>query len=148
MDATSQESPHGFTQDAVDRFEDGAGMAALHEWAELDWSDLPNGLQDIKEVVGPGAAFILAEEYGGGAVYVPYRIRDNHPLVELIGMDKACRLAETFGGDKLHIPKVDAIERQFRTRRIVKLRQAGRTVASLAREFNLTCRRVRQICAS
>lgn len=148
MDATHHAPPHGVTSETPMHLNAGTDEAGLHEWAELDWDVLPKGLQDIKDIVGPGAALILAEEFGGGPIYIPNRIRDNHPLAQLIGMEKLRRLSLVYGGDKLHVPKVDAIERQFRTRRIVKLRQAGRTVASLAREFNLTCRRVRQICAS
>ena len=147
MDARHDGTPQGDWSEAVeipgDNFHD-----SLDEWAEIDWSALPRGLQDIKAHVGLGAALVLAEEYGGGAVYVPSRVRDGQVLARLIGPEKARRLSDAYGGDKLHVPKVDAIERQFRTRRIVTLRKAGRTVASLAREFNLTCRRVRQICSA
>ncbi|TVM34632.1 Mor transcription activator family protein [Oceanidesulfovibrio marinus] len=141
MDAIQQEARHG------------AGLAPggseeMQEWSALDWDALPRGLREIKDLIGPGAALILAEEYGGGQLYVPCRIRESHPLVQLIGHEKVQRLSLAYGGDKLHVPKVDAIERQFRRRRILSLRQTGRSIASLAREFNLTCRRVRQICSA
>ena len=147
MDATHR-TPQQVYATAVEGSAGPQATSAINEWSELDWNQLPQGLQDLKELVGPGAALILAEEFGGGDVYVPTRIREDHPLVRLIGQDRVRSLSLVYGGDKLHVPKADAIERQFRTRRIVSLRRTGRTVASLAREFNLTCRRVRQICSA
>lgn len=145
MEAIHHASPHecGLPGAESQRWD---GRSAAIEWSELDWDTLPQGLRDIKDLLGPGAAIVLAEEYGGGAVYVPSRIWEGHPLVGILGWNKARILSMIYGGDKLHVPKVDAIERQFRKRRILNLRQAGRSIASLAREFNLSCRRVRQLC--
>lgn len=147
MDAIGQEASHGAGSTAPGGLEPGCSEE-MQEWSALNWDELPRGLREIKDLIGPGAALILAEEYGGGPLYVPSRIRENHPLVQLIGLEKLRRLSLVCGGDKLHVPKVDAIERQFRTRRILSLRQTGRSITSLAREFNLTCRRVRQICSA
>ncbi len=127
-------------------------MADAAPWDEedltaLDWDIMPRGLRELRNLVGPGAAVLLAEEYGGGPVYIPCRLREDHPLAELMGEQRFARLAAVYGGDKLHVPKADAIVRQMRMRRIRRLRGEGWTVASLAREFNLTRRRVRQICA-
>ncbi len=114
---------------------------------ELDWNKLPAGLVHLKNVAGQKAALALSEAYGGGSVYVPRRIKPNHPLLQLLGPESAARLAEHFGGDKLEVPKVDAVHRQLRARSIRARRDAGVSIAALVSEFNLSRRRILQILA-
>ncbi len=114
----------------------------------LDWEALPAGLQELHALVGAAPTILLAEAFGGTSVYVPCRPHSDHPLVACIGMAAALLLATTYGGEKLHIPKVDAIERQVRSAQLRQLREQGMSITLLAREFNLTPRRVRQILAA
>lgn len=118
----------------------------MHD-AELDWSKLPVGLAQLKEVAGQKAALALSATYGGGSVYVPRRFREDHPLLQLLGATSAARLAEHFGGDKLEVPKPDAVHRQLRARSIKARREAGLSIAALVSEFNLSRRRILQILA-
>lgn len=112
---------------------------------DLDWDCLPSGLKELKGVVGPGAALAICAAFGGRALYVPADPGPDHPLVRLLGESAAKRLCSLLAGDRLHVPKMDAVTRQLRVKEIHRRRKKGSSVTSLAREFNLTQRRVHQI---
>jgi hypothetical protein len=48
-------------------------------------------------------------------------------------------------GDRLSVPKTDAVLRQIKYRTIQRKRRKGASIASLARTFDLTPRRILQI---
>ncbi|MDY7001973.1 MAG: Mor transcription activator family protein [Thermodesulfobacteriota bacterium] len=114
---------------------------------DLDWSALPAGLRKLKAIVGPRAALALAATYGGGSLYVPARPGPRHRLSRLLGRKNARRLAQTYAGETLKIPKPDAVLRQIREKDILRRKKNGEPVSRLARDYNLTHRRVMQILA-
>lgn len=114
----------------------------------LDWNTLPSKLREMHQLVGAACTVLLAEAYGGAAMYVPHAPHAMHPLVICIGMQAAAALSTAYGGEKLHIPKADAIERQVRLTYLLRRRGEGASVSTLAQECQLTPRRVRQILAS
>lgn len=116
--------------------------------SRLDWSALPPRLRDLQDLLGPVACLLLLEAHGGEALYIPSRPGADHPLAAAIGLPALERLARHHGGEKLQLPKLDAIQRQLRLQELRALRQDGMSVAGLARRFNLTPRRVRQILAA
>lgn len=112
---------------------------------ELDWDALPVGMRELKDVAGPGAALAICAKWGGRALYIPAKARADHPLAILLGTETAERLCAAMAGDRLAVPKTDAVLRQLRTRKICKLRRQGASIASLAKKFDLTPRRILQI---
>ncbi len=114
---------------------------------DLDWSALPAGLRDLKGIVGPGAALALAAAYGGGSLYVPAEAGPKHRLSRLLGEETARRLCRACAGDTLKVPKPDAVLRQIRKKDILRRKKNGEPVSRLARDYNLTQRRVMQILA-
>ncbi|AGW12154.1 hypothetical protein [Megalodesulfovibrio gigas] len=113
----------------------------------LDWNTLPPSLAGLRRLMGAPATVLLAESYGGTAVYVPEYPYPDHHLTACIGLPAMERLVRVHGREKLHIPKLDALERQVRQSRLRQLHSQGASVGSLARIFNITPRRVRQLLA-
>lgn len=112
---------------------------------DLDWSALPASLQELKGIVGAGAALSLTAVYGGRTLYVPAKAGPKHSLTQLLGEEAAQSLCRAFAGDRLSIPKPDAVLRQLRKQDIIHLREQGEPVSGIAKKYNLTPRRVLQI---
>lgn len=49
-------------------------------------------------MIGLALALRLAEHFGGGEIYVPLRVRENHPVARVIGVAAAEQLARELGG--------------------------------------------------
>ena len=114
---------------------------------DLDWSALPAGLRDLKGIVGPGAALALSAAYGGGSLYVPASPGPEHRLSRILGQENARLLCRACAGDTLKVPKPDAVLRQIREKDILRRKKNGEPTSRLARDYNLTQRRVMQILA-
>lgn len=103
----------------------------------------------IADVIGLAAALKLAEHFGGTEIYVPLRIREDHPVARAIGVEAALLLARELGGHtgvRIDMPKADEVTRARRNQAIVAAEQAGVTKPALARRHGLSTRRIRQIC--
>lgn len=113
-------------------------------------ANIPKVLQELIDLIGQDAAVALAMEYGGRAVYVPVRlgVRGGAALVGIIPDEAIARLCEVYGGEKLHIPKVDALLRAARLEQMREQRASGMSISQLAKEHDLSGRRVRQILAA
>jgi len=117
----------------------------LDSAVKLDWEALPQGMRELKDVVGPGAALAICAKWGGRTLYIPSRARADHPLSLLLGAEAATRLCTAMAGDRLSVPKTDAVMRQIKYRSIQRKKREGASIASLARAFDLTPRRILQI---
>lgn len=52
----------------------------------------------VRDLIGVDATAALLAVWGGGRVYIPGRIKPDHPLVEAIGRDAARQLCAHFAG--------------------------------------------------
>lgn len=115
---------------------------------DLEWDALPQGLNELRDVIGPAGAVALAQRRGGQALYVPRRFKPDHWLAGLIGEAELGRFVEAYGGDRVSVPKIDAVLRQLRERELKAERGRGASIAVLAARFGLTRRRILQILAA
>ncbi|MEO5376239.1 MAG: hypothetical protein H7832_00410 [Magnetococcus sp. DMHC-6] len=109
---------------------------------EIKENDLPDSLQEIKEIIGMEGALTLVQRCGGTRLFVPKKINAQHKLVELLGFERARRLCLHFGGETLLIVRAAKAKRLARNREIIRLYDDGGSVRNLAKEFNLTERAI------
>lgn len=127
---------------------------------------LPRAVQEIAEVIGRERALFLigqlprcyvrdkryntrASSKGACRVvmYVPKRLRPDHPLVAILGWQDAEKLTQAFGGEILCPPTMwDVTYRPFRDQSIVNIYRVQRVpVGMLAQWFDVTEQRIRQV---
>lgn len=116
---------------------------------------LPRSVQEIADVIGRDAALRLVEAlprsfapsrpYGRAVLYVPKSIRADHELVGMIGWDLATKLARMFGGEILQPSKCFGLRSNERNNTIRAMRASGCSTQSIAREFHMSDRQVRNI---
>ncbi len=68
-------------------------------------------------------------------------------LAGLIGMDAVLLLSAQFGGERIHIYKIESLALAARDRNIVAEFKSGKDYLELARKYNLTSTRIRQVVA-
>jgi Mor family transcriptional regulator len=102
-------------------------------------------LDAIVDAIGDEAAAKLVAEFGGRRLYVPHNSNPRDPVARVIGADAALELARAFGGDRLVVPA--NFERAHRRERIIRAREHGRTITSIAREYHCTERYVYKVLA-
>lgn len=113
---------------------------------DLALEDLPASLREMVDVIGLQATLQLVEHKGGIRLYVPFEMKPEHWLARLLGFETAAKLAKYYGGqDPFDIPRALGAVIAARHRLIRDKYAKGKTQAELAREFNLTERRVRDI---
>jgi len=103
---------------------------------------LPESLNGLARVIGLPAALILVKNYGGSRLYIPKSINKGHYIHKIIGTRAAKNLSLYYGGDTLSVPKAAVAVRAARDRSIKQRYSNGTSASSLAREYNLTERRV------
>jgi Mor family transcriptional regulator len=72
---------------------------------------------------------------------------DLQQIADLLGMDAVLRLCAQFGGEQIYIHKLAELAKASRDRDIVAAFN-GRNHLELARKYNLTSKRIRQILAA
>lgn len=82
-------------------------------------------LEDIGAVIGYTATASLVDWFGGGNLYIPESIAENHPIAQVIGMPAATRLAREWGGETLWLPLGYQREQDRRDRMIALLLASG-----------------------
>ncbi|WP_434147942.1 Mor transcription activator family protein [Methylocaldum gracile subsp. desertum] len=118
----------------------------LQSEVALDVEQLPRVLQEIASLVGPENAVKIARAYGGVRLYVPRRMKPDHPLAELVGFENARALSTAFGGlPHFDIPQVYRLLLEARNRAILKDRSQGMSVRELALKYRLTEKHVHNI---
>lgn len=93
-------------------------------------------------LVGFRAAMELSRQWGGRAIYIPYKPSAGSPLVAVIGQAAADTLARRYGGADLVVPIT-----QGKRARVWQLRRAGASVAQIARDMGYTERAIYYILA-
>lgn len=82
-------------------------------------------LEDIGAILGYSATASLVDWFGGGNLYIPAEINENHPIAQVIGMPAATRLVREWGGETLWLPLGYQREQDRRDRMIALLLAAG-----------------------
>jgi hypothetical protein len=115
---------------------------------------LPRSVQEVADVIGREAALALVDSlpraFGRpwqAFVYIPKAIRPDHPLVLLLGWNTADKLVRVFGGEMLRLASCSWSRKGERDIAIRAMRASGAAVQAVAREFQISERQVRNICA-
>lgn len=101
---------------------------------------LPDTLEDVAEVIGRENALRLSEGLPSTGqrpwrkmLYVPRRMRSDHPVMQLIGKDAAEALSQSHTNMIIEIPVCQEIQRAYRDHVIAYLRQQGLSRTDVAR---------------
>ncbi len=97
-----------------------------------DWSGVPESVREIARVIGLPQALTLAGRLPRvpskpwlAYVYVPARLKLDHPLVAILGFADALKLSRIFTGEILQISTCSGVERNFRDRTVRALSARG-----------------------
>lgn len=102
--------------------------------------------QEIRQLLGEEATAKLVAKYGGGTpVYIPSKIKAEHPLAVLLGLDAAQFLGDEYGGLSIEFPRNVALLRTQRNGLIQADYVAGMSQGQLAIKYQLTTRHIRDI---
>ncbi len=102
-------------------------------------------LDDLAEVIGQQALIELLLAWGGYSLYVPMEIPQDHPIALRIGPYNANALAAYCGGCTLDLPRYTTTTREKRNRAVIDQLAAGKSVGTVAREFGLSERWIREL---
>lgn len=102
-------------------------------------------IAEIERIIGTECTEELIVAYGGRRLYVPERVRVDHPLALRLGTGPATLLAQAFGGDYIELPT--RRQRDIRARNLAIRAEyaAGASQAALASLYGLTVRQIRNI---
>lgn len=109
--------------------------------------DLPPTLAAIADLVGPAAAYRLAEARGGTTVYIPRpeTLTPDHWLVTAVGMAAARKIAWMARGENLEIPLGPLAGNRARVWRAIREGiAAGKSENEIARLAGVAGRTVRR----
>lgn len=126
---------------------------------------LPQSVQEIADVIGRERALFLVGQLpvcfvqdkryksrpgsrGTARVilYVPKRLKPDHPLVAILGWQDAQRMVDAFGGEILCPPTLrELIYRPWRDAALCSMARGGMQPAVLAQWFGLSEQRVRDV---
>ncbi len=95
----------------------------------------------LVDAIGRAAAEKLVEEFGGRRIYVPVTAAPESPIAMAIGIAAARTLSRIFGSERLDVPARMGALRE----RILRLRDNGNDVDTIARALRCTRQRVYQI---
>jgi hypothetical protein len=113
---------------------------------------LPKTLQMIADYCGEECMWLVWKHYAGVHLSIPSQFKPtDNDLVENFGVHHALALTKAFAGETLHIPKFDYVKKAemvARNQQIFQQRQAGASLARIARYHNLTERQVINILNS
>ena len=110
--------------------------------AKIYEEDLPDGLKELRDLVGITATLKLVDHYGGIHVTVPSRYFEASPLVGIVGHRATSELVQRYGGNTLYIAKADKVLRALRNIEIATRFDAGIPAWQLAREYGLSERQI------
>ncbi len=114
----------------------------------IDRAHLPPQLKRLVDVLGVPGALKLLRKRGGTRLALSQGLRDGM-LVELLGPAACEALYRAFEGQPvIWLPKADKLTLQIRDREIRALKRKGKSLVSLALQFDLTSRQIQNICAA
>lgn len=102
-------------------------------------------LRELAEASGIGPALLLAGHWGGLELYVPRRLRPDHPLVKAIGREAASVMVELYGGSHIEVPMGPDADAGRKRRRILQLIEQGKSNPQIARTVHCHIRTVRRV---
>ena len=112
------------------------------ELTELFEQDLPEGLLEIKNLIGTTATLALVEHYGGRHIKVPSHFHDDTRLGRVVGHRSLVAMIEAYGGSTIYIGKADRAMRAVRNMEISARYEGGTTARELAGLYGLTERQI------
>lgn len=107
--------------------------------------DMPASLRELVGYVGIKIAIKLVKTFGGRGVYVPTNPTDQHVICTTLLTAEAKLLADAYGGEQINVPSCATYIKKKRDRRIVSLRNSGKTIGWLSEQFNLSERAIFEI---
>ena len=104
-------------------------------------------LNEIIELCGHQATLALVRQYGGRQVSIPQEatLTENHPLALVIGLTNARRLGRMRGGERIDMPVEMNVVIELRNEAIVAAFDTGKSIRSIALEFQISRKWVRII---
>lgn len=116
---------------------------------------LPESVQEIADVIGRAYAVKLIGNLPQAGsrkwrvcIYVPKRMRIDHPIVQVIGYPAAKKLSWAFAGMILQPSNCKSIYKAYRNREMHRMAEEGLPDAEIAAATSLSPRQVREILAS
>lgn len=111
---------------------------------EIDSESLPIVLQQVAEALGIAVALRLAMDFGGREIYIPARVKEDHPLVKSLGLSAARKLIQLFSPGAIEIP-LGPTTFDARMAAAIKDRlEHGESEAKIARALRIHIRTVRR----
>jgi Mor family transcriptional regulator len=93
--------------------------------------------------LGDEMARMLIDGFGGTRLYIPLAPSEESPVAQVLGAEAARRLGHRFGGEAVDIPlHKSRAERRIDKAAIVRLRNEGNSVATVARMVGCSERHV------
>lgn len=104
--------------------------------------------QSLSEIIGDKAAITLLDKKGGGRIYIPAHLSDDHYLIALIGRKAAVALVDHISingsGDEIELPMGSTGREKLYRRERDRLLKAGISNSKIARQLGVTDRTVRR----
>jgi len=107
-------------------------------------ADLPSSMQFVSDLIGLEPTLRLLEVYGGRNVYIPKKVRENHPIAQVAGPEALEKLAAEFGGLALQFPMAAWAQAKARNR-VIRAKRTAASGSELARDFKLSERQIWKI---
>lgn len=111
-------------------------------------TNYPGVFQEIGQKIGGEATAKLVAQYGGTRLYIPYKLKLDHPLRQLLGQEISQQLCSEFGGMTVEVSRAVMLQIGQRNKLILADRAAGMSKSQLARKYQLTERTIRKITNS
>lgn len=102
----------------------------------IDEDLLPQGLQELSEVIGLDAALRLTRAFPGVPLYVPVVATSSHAIAHAIGMEAFETLVDRYAGDIVRLCKLDSAIRQIKHEMRRRMRRAGKSNREIALALN------------
>jgi hypothetical protein len=135
---------------------DGVWIVEKDIWDTVRREDLPESMQSLADLIGIKAVASLFRTFaptGGKRLYIPKKVRAEHPIAVAVGMENFERLSFDFGGLWIDFPSCDRFFKKERNAAIVselsRLRQEGRrkteAIFEVAKRFDLSAAAIKEI---
>ena len=110
-------------------------------------TELPRGATALIDLIGYRLGMALCATMSSGHMYVPIRLKPDHPLIDIIGQNAAEKLVCKYGGLTIRIPQCSAMQRAKRNEEIRRLADDGIKLVEISRRFGMTPQAIRYILA-
>ncbi|CAK0754037.1 putative Mor transcription activator domain-containing protein [Gammaproteobacteria bacterium] len=99
-------------------------------------------MNEIERIIGQEAFEKLCAHYGGLDMCIPHSIdtQNGHYLTDIIGKEATEALINWGGSSRVYVPALHEAKLQKRREDILSLRERGKTIAEIAREYRFVGR--------